>query len=705
MSKKKKVVITGGTGLLGCSGALKLKDKWEMSLWSRGYTGLFPWTTSRIVALEDLNSINAALDLDTPDVLIHAAGMTNVDDCEKNHYRSYISNVITTKLLAKACDSRGIKFVYISTDHLTADKEASTELEIGFPVNVYAKTKLEGEFEALNINPNSLIVRTNFVTWGNAHRKSFIDFIVDNLREKKNITLFEDVRFNPLTAELLLSYVDDLVTKGESGIFNLSADDKMSKYDFGMLVAKIFELDSSVIIKGQLKSNKELTKRPANLTTDNSKLKSVLGIKSTPSILGLVEGLKREEKYFKSEFEKCVVMNPSKKIIHYGRQMIDDQDFESLLVSLDSNWLTQGPKVVEFEKAIANYAGAKYAVAMANWTCGLHMAVLAAGVGPGDYVITSPLSFVASSNCAVYVGAIPYFVDIDPKTLNLDPVKLKEACQKLGKKLKAIIPVHFAGAPCDMEKISAIAKDAGAVLIEDAAHALGGRYTTGEKIGNCRYSDMVGFSFHPVKNITTGEGGMILTDDVEIYRRLLRIRSHGITKENDKFFHPENATTKGLKNGWYYEMQEVGFNFRITDLQCALGLSQLGKIEKFASARLKWAKIYDQELPKLKNLKVMQDHLRDYSGNHLYVVKIDFARLKMARSELYAKFEEKGILLHLHYIPIYRQPFYEANYKVDLADFKNTEKYYEEVVTFPLYSSMTQEEMERILTASRELIG
>lgn len=702
---KKKVVITGGTGLLGGTSALTMKESWDLTLWTRGHQAVFKDIPSQTVCLTDAHEIAKALEMSSPDVLIHAAGMTSVEECENHQYKAYISNVLTTKILAQECKKRGVKFVYISTDHLAADKNLSNEEEVALPVNVYAKTKLEGEFEALRADPEALVLRTNFFTWGNNYRKSFLDHIVDNCRSKNEITLFDDVKFNPLTAEVLLKVITKLMEVNAAGVFNVTGNENLTKYEFGLMVADVFGLDKKFIKQGKLQNKTHLVKRPFNLSLSNQKLKKAISDFKIQDIRTLLNGLKGQETEFKKQLELSIKNYPNKNFINYGKHFIDEVDFESVMTCLESNFLTQGPRVEEFERAIAKYVGAKYAVAMANWTCGLHMAVLAAGVGPGDYVITSPLSFVASSNCAVYVGAIPYFVDIDPKTLNLDPVKLREACQKLGKKVKAIIPVHFAGAPCEMKEISLIAKEYGAILIEDAAHALGGTYLTGEKVGSCLYSDMVGFSFHPVKNITTGEGGMITTNNKDIYHHLLRLRSHGITKDNESFIHPEFAMTKGLKNNWYYEMQEIGFNFRITDLQCSLGLSQLRKIENFVTSRQAVAKKYDEEFANFKNMKVTQPQLRKHSGNHLYIVRVDFDKLNMTRAELYARFFERGINLHLHYIPIYRQPFYEKNYPVTHVDFKNAEEYYKEAVTFPIYSSLSIDEANKIIMIAKELIG
>lgn len=705
MTLRKKVLVTGGSGLLGCATFIAKSRDWDVLLWLRKHKVDYPNIATAVVKLEEYDEVYSSLEKNPPDILLHAAGMTNIEECEQNEYRAYLSNVIATKNLAKACAALNIKFVFISTDQVLKDGDSSLEDDLGFPKNVYSKTKIEAEYEALRYNQDCLILRTNFYAWGHTYRKSFLDFIVDNLRAKKEVTLFDDVKFNPLSANTLLSYVERLVDNSAVGVFNLSGDEQLSKYEFGLLTAEVFNLDKSYIKKGRLSDTSGKAKRPFNMTMSNSKLKNELALLKTPTTHDFLTELKLSEVEYKAELQDAISEVLDKNLISYGKQTIEDSDFEAMLIAVDSPWLTQGPRVEEFERKVAAYTGSKYAVAMMNWTCGLHMAVLAAGVKPGDYVITSPLSFVASSNCASYVGAIPYFVDIDPVTLNMDPIKLEEACKKLGSRVKAIIPVHFTGAPCDMEKISAIAKRYKAVVIEDAAHAIGGSYKCGTKIGNNKYSAMVGFSFHPVKNLTTGEGGLITTDDETIYRKLLRLRSHGITKGDDKFLNLSESYTAGKKNPWYHEMQELGFNFRITDLQCALGCSQLKKVDSFLKRKLEIAEAYDYAFSELTYLKTVQRELRQLSGNHLYVVKVDFKNKKLSRHELFEAFRKRGINLHVHYIPIYKQPFYQANYPVDEAEFVNTEEYYSKALTLPIYPGMTRRDMNNVIASVKELIG
>ena len=388
--------------------------------------------------------------------------------------------------------------------------------------------------------------------------------------------------------------------------------------------------------------------------------------------------------------------------IPYGLHHIDEDDVRAVIDVLRNGWLTQGPKVAEFEAAIAGYVGAKYAVAVTNGTVALHVACAAAGLGPGDRLVTSANTFVASANCALYVGATPAFADIDPVTLNLNPAALERQCRGLDR-VKAIVPVHFAGLPCDMRAIRGIADRQGATVIEDAAHALGARYQDGGRVGNCAHSAMTVFSFHPVKMITTGEGGMITTNDETLYRRLLRLRSHGINKLDDPFLNRDEAHTDGERNVWYYEMQEIGFNYRITDVQCVLGLSQFAKLDRFLARRRELALRYDRILAEIPHLKPTQVSGREYSSHHLYVVRIDFERAGRSRARLMRELRARKIVAQVHYIPAYTHPYYRANgHAADTLP--HAEHYYRQALTLPLYFDLTDGQQDYVAAQLRELL-
>ncbi len=420
--------------------------------------------------------------------------------------------------------------------------------------------------------------------------------------------------------------------------------------------------------------------------------------------------------------------------IPYGRQWIDEEDVEAVIDVLRSAWITQGPKVGEFEAAFASYVGSRFAVAVTSGTAALHLACLAAHLGPGDEVLTSPISFVATANCALYVGARPAFVDIDPMTLNLDPQKLEayleeKAPSKKNRKQnarhqpcpRAVIPVHFAGLPCDMAQIRRVAKKFNLVVIEDACHALGAEYNRdgnkelGEdpwtRVGSCIDSDMTVFSFHPVKHITTGEGGMVTTNDETLYERLLLFRNHGITRNPDEFTDCGSALIRGncgrdiAKHNtiaWYYEMQNLGYNYRISDLQCALGLSQLQKIGSFIQRRRFIAEQYSDSLRRYPRL-VPQKEMEGYkSSYHLYVMCVH-AHARIGRNEVMDGLKHMGVGTQVHYIPIYQHPFYK---KLGFADGNclNAEKYFRHCLSIPIYPAMSEVDISRVLGAL-EVVG
>lgn len=389
-------------------------------------------------------------------------------------------------------------------------------------------------------------------------------------------------------------------------------------------------------------------------------------------------------------------------MIPYGKHHIDEEDIQAVVDVLRSGILTQGPIIEEFEREIASYVGARYAIAVSSATAGLHLAAIAAGVGPGSTLITSPITFVASANAGLYAGGKVAFADIDPKTINMSPASLKIALAN-NLNSKAVIPVHFAGLPCDMSAIKTLADDAGVVIIEDAAHALGASYQDGSKVGSCSHSLMTVFSFHPVKAIAAGEGGMITTNDEVVYRKLLRLRSHGINKLDDALEITSQAQTKGELNPWYYEMQILGFHYRITEMQCALGLSQFKKLDQFISRRRALVKKYDEAFANFKNCRPAQIAGRDFSGHHLYVLRIDFQALGMNRVGLMKMLKERGIGCQVHYIPVPMQPYYQKQ-GANLSDYPNAIDYYESALSIPLFYDLTDAQQEYIVSVFKDLV-
>lgn len=390
-------------------------------------------------------------------------------------------------------------------------------------------------------------------------------------------------------------------------------------------------------------------------------------------------------------------------IISYGRHHVDEADIQAVVDCLRSGALTQGPKVAEFEQAVSAYVGVRYAVAVSNGTAALHLAALAAGIGSASTVVTSPITFVASANAALYVGARPVFADIDPETVNISPSALAETLSR-NPDTKAVIPVHFAGLPCDMVAVKTAADKVGAMIIEDAAHALGSRYIDGRMVGSCAHSLMTTFSFHPVKSITTGEGGMITTNDEQIYLRLLRLRSHGINKGSDEFVDQEAAYTDGIPNPWYYEMRELSFNYRITDIQSALGLSQIAKLDKFVKRRRHLVARYDEAFTGLTLIQPAQVSGRDRSAHHLYPVRIDFDAAGVSRAELMNQLRARGIISQVHYIPVPAHPYYRhLGFCPD--SYPNAQAYYRQALSIPLFYDLTEEQQDTVIALLKELLS
>lgn len=372
-------------------------------------------------------------------------------------------------------------------------------------------------------------------------------------------------------------------------------------------------------------------------------------------------------------------------MIPYGRQWIEEDDIQAVIEVLKSDYLTTGPKVQEFEKTVAEYVGAKYAVAVSNGTAALHAACFAAGIKSGDEVITTSITFAASSNCVLYCGGKPVFADIEADTYNIDP---NDMIRKITNKTKAIIPVHFAGQPCNMDRINEIAKQYNLLVIEDAAHALGADYK-GKKIGSI--SDMTIFSFHPVKHITTGEGGMITTNDKDLYDKLILFRTHGITRDSEFMTHNEGA--------WYYEQLDLGFNYRITDIQCALGISQMKKLDKFVTRRKEIANKYNQAFKNVQNIILPKQSNNCNSSWHLYVIQI----LNKDRKQVFDKLKQLGIGVNVHYIPVYKHPYYQNNGYNKIAC-ANAENYYKHTISIPIFPKMTDEEVDYVINEIKNII-
>lgn len=379
-------------------------------------------------------------------------------------------------------------------------------------------------------------------------------------------------------------------------------------------------------------------------------------------------------------------------MIPYGRQDVHVDDIEAVVDVLRSDWLTQGPAVARFEEAVSTYCGAAHGVACNSATSALHVACLALGLGPGDELWTSPNTFVASANCGLYCGARVDFVDIDPRTYNMSVMalaaKLDVAAQQ--KRLpKVVVPVHFAGQSCDMRAIRALADRYGFLILEDASHAIGGKYL-GEPVGACRYSDVAVFSFHPVKLITTGEGGMALTNRRELAERMERLRTHGINRDPRRM-------GQVVEEPWYYEQIDLGYNYRMTDIQAALGTSQLKRLNDYIAVRHRLADRYDRLLSNLPVVTPWRDSCV-YSAFHLYVIRVERDKSSRTRRTVFMRLRDAGIGVNVHYIPVHTQPYYR-HLGFRPGDFPQAEGYYEEAITLPLHPRLTEAEQNRVVEA------
>ena len=385
-------------------------------------------------------------------------------------------------------------------------------------------------------------------------------------------------------------------------------------------------------------------------------------------------------------------------MIPYGKQEITQQDIDAVVDVLKSDFLTQGPQVPLFEKSIINAVSAEYALAVNSATSALHIACLALGVKNGDVVWTTPITFVASANCALYCGADVDFVDIDSKTYNISAAKLEQKLQHAKDNNlplpKVVIPVHLCGQPCEMDKIHALGQEYGFSIIEDASHAIGGRYKN-QPVGNCEYSDITVFSFHPVKIVTTAEGGVVTTNSKKLAIKLDLLRSHGITRDDSLMINESHG-------GWYYEQVDLGFNYRMTEMQAALGVSQMSRLHDFVAKRNALAARYDELLKGLPLITPYQ--IEDsYSGRHLYVIRLKISEIKLTHKECFEQLREKGIGVNLHYIPVHTQPYYKGLGFV-VGQFMESEKYYTDAISIPLFHTMTEAQQDEVVSVLTEVL-
>lgn len=705
---KTRLLITGVSGLLGNNLAYYFKDKYEILGLYNSHPVIINGICTEKCDITSKDSIKRTIHEFNPSIIFHCASITNIDQCEIDKESAKKTNGLSTISIVESIIDKDIKLVYISTDAVyDGVKGDFSENDCVNPLSYYGRLKYEAELEASK-NGNSLIFRTNIFGWNIQDKESLGEWVLDKLKVNKNINGFKDAYFSSIYTLEFARVIDIAIQKDLSGVYNCGSTDTCSKYEFARKIAKLFKLNESLIFPISIDEFNFKAKRGKRLNLNIEKLQQQLDYK-LPTIDQSIETFYKDYKCgLPDEIKRSISRtHEQSSIIPYGRQWIDENDIQSVVNLMSSERITQGPKVEEFEKALSEYCGAKYAVAVNSGTSALHIACLAAGVKEGDEVVTSPNTFVASANCAVYCAAKPVFADIDLKTYNVTAEEIKK---KINTKTKAIIPVHFAGQSCDMESIKKVVKNKEKefnnkiFIIEDACHALGSFYK-GKHVGSCAFSDMTVMSFHPVKHITTGEGGVVLTNDEMLYNKLKRFRSHGITNNPKEFINKHYAfndlsfPNQKLPGPWYYEQVDLGYNYRITDIQCALGLSQFRKLREFCSRRREIANMYNEAFNSIESIQIPFESKDCNSNFHLYVLLFNFNQIGIERAQLMIELKQRGIQTQVHYIPVHTQPFYQEKIGTNWGDCPNAEKYYQKCLSIPLYPTMSDSDVERVIDA------
>jgi len=699
---RERMLITGVSGLLGSNLAVYFRDKYDvLGLYNRHAVEIPGICTAGVDLLQPGAAGRVARGF-LPDVVLHCASLANVDACEEDPELARRTNVLLVGEIAGCPELQAARFVYFSSDSVYDGVDGGFAEDGGIgPCNVYGASKRDGENQ-LDGRENTLILRTNLFGWNVQDKKSLGEWILAGLEEGSRVSAFADVRFSTIYTMELARALDVAVADGLSGTYNVGASDSVTKLEFATLIAERFGLDRDLVKAISIDDSSLKAPRGKDLSLDTRAFEEAL-LYRLPCVADSVEAFYRD---FRCGFRErigreSVAAGASSGLIRYGSQSVDRDDEDAVTEVLRSTNLTQGPKIEAFEAAVAERCGAKYAVAVSSGTAALHVSCLAAGVEAGCEVVTSPNTFVASANCAVYCGATPVFADIEADTYNMSRAALE---QRFTGATGAVIPVAFAGQSCDMQAIrDAVDAAAGAggrdvCVIEDASHALGSRYRDAN-VGACVYSDMTVFSFHPVKHITTGEGGMVLTNDELLHRRLRRFRSHGITSIRSELLASE-PPSRG-----YYEQQELGYNYRITDLQCALGLSQLRKLPTFMARRRSIVDAYNRAFDGCSKLRVPYESPLCATNFHLYVLQIDFEAIGMRRDDLMGQLLDRGVQTQVHYIPVHTQPFYRERFGTGWGDCPVAESYYKRCLSIPLHPRMGDDDVNKVIDAVKALTG
>ncbi|NQU03209.1 MAG: UDP-4-amino-4,6-dideoxy-N-acetyl-beta-L-altrosamine transaminase [Syntrophaceae bacterium] len=499
--------------------------------------------------------------------------------------------------------------------------------------------------------------------------------------------------------------IEKCLKRDLAGLYNCACRDSWSKYGFGRNIAKVFGLDQEKVLPTSLAEAGFKARRGKDLRLNVGRLERKLGERLPTMFDSLRRFHQDRQRGLPGKIKKGAggylkAFYPERDMLNYGGQAIDQADIEAVVTVMKSPYLTQGAEISRFEEEIASYVGAQFGVAVSSGTAALHLACLACDLGPGDEGVTSPITFLASANAMAYCGATPRFADIDPHTYNMDPSRLEK---RITKRTRVVIPVHFAGQSCDMRKIREVVSRKEKLfghkifIIEDASHALGSLYRD-QRVGCCEYADAAVFSFHPVKHITAGEGGMLVTNSRDLAERIRKLRSHGMTKDPDDFVNTDLAfSTDHSPNPWYYEQVELGFNYRITDIQCSLGRSQLKKLEWFSERRRLIADKYNRAFAQLSPVTIPFEASECRSNFHLYVLQIEFDAMGLTRAAVMERLREENILTQVHYVPVYLQPYYQRRFGEKLEHCPKAEEYYRRCLSLPFYPAMSEHDVGRVI--------
>ena len=693
--KKKKILIFGGTGSLGSNLVYIFQDRYDLYLnfhKKKIFSNKIKYVKIFNNSTINLRDIKKKIEDISPYAIINCVANTDLDYCEANPEKTKFPNSILPNILSKIAYKKSIKFIHFSTDHLWSKNESfKSEKEKTSPINNYAKQKVLAEKQIKLNNKNALIIRTNFFSHSINDDKS-INIIINSIKKRLPLKLDDRYYFTPIYSFILIKILNKLIIKNIKGIFNIVSNEKISKYKFGILISEFLKIKKPNIIKESIDNAYLKAKRCKDLSLSNAKIKNILNIK-IPSIE------KQLEMFFKNE---SAIKKKLLFTIKYGQHSVNNADILSVKKILQDGPLTQGQFIKETEVKIANYVGAKYAVAVSSATAGLHLSYMALGISEKKKIITSPITFISTSNAALYCNSRPLFSDIDLKTINLCPSKLETNLKK-NKNIYCITPVHFSGLASNMKEINYLAKKYKLKIVEDAAHALGARYECGSMVGSGKYSDLCVFSFHPVKIIAGGEGGIITTNSEELYQTLIKLRTHGINQNSKQLLNKSVAYTKNEKNLWYYEMTDLGYHYRQTDIHCGLIYSQMDRIDQFLSKRKKIAEIYDEHFNKNNKFYLPQYYQRNFSSNHLYTLNFNFKKENISRNRLMDELQKRNIFTQVHYIPVPLQYYYKKM-GYNMKNLKNALLHYNQCISLPIYYDLTKDQQQFVIDSVEEIL-